>query len=219
MTPLSTPNLSVTEIYASVQGESTFAGSPCTFVRLSGCPLRCRWCDTSYSFHGGESLTILDVVAKVRELALPLVELTGGEPLAQEGAVPLLEELIAAGFKVLLETSGALPIAPVPPACHVIMDLKAPGSGMTDKNLWQNIDALAPHHEVKIVLANRGDFDWALDIIERYNLAARCQVLLSPAFGLLPPKTLVEWLLASKVPARLNLQIHKYIWSPRQKGV
>lgn len=211
--------LQITEIYASVQGESSYAGIPCTFVRLTGCPLRCRWCDTVYSFNGGKSYSIDDVVAEVTRLGMPLVELTGGEPLAQTAAAELVKALADQGQKVLIETGGSEPIAPVVEHAHIIMDIKCPGSRMEERNRWENIPLLKKTDEVKFVIADRQDFDWALAVIERYDLLNICQILFSPAFGLLKPKDLVEWMVALKLPVRLNLQQHKYIWSPTAKGV
>lgn len=211
--------LQVVEIYKSVQGESSFAGLPCTFIRLSGCPLRCRWCDTVYGFKPGRDWTLEKILQEVRQLNVPLVELTGGEPLAQRQAIELLQSLVDEGFQVLIETSGALSIAEVPKGVTVVMDLKCPGSEMSDRNLWSNLKYLKPSDEIKFVVANRSDFDWAADIIRERNLSNLCQVLISPAWGLVKPADLVGWILESQVKARLNLQLHKYIWSPRKKGV
>jgi len=210
--------LMITEIYASIQGESSFAGLPCTFVRLTGCPLRCRWCDTAYSFEGGKAMTFDEVLADVARQKIQLVELTGGEPLAQKGCTTLAHQLVEAGYKVLIETGGSEDVAPLDSRVHIIMDIKCPGSGMHERNLWSNLDALKPSDEIKFVLADRADYDWALDIIKNRNLE-RFKLLFSPAFGLLQPKTLAEWMVTDKVQARLNLQQHKYIWHPRAKGV
>jgi 7-carboxy-7-deazaguanine synthase len=210
--------LMITEIYASIQGESSFAGLPCTFVRLTGCPLRCRWCDTAYSFEGGKAMSFDEVLADVARQKIQLVELTGGEPLAQKGCTTLAHQLVEAGYKVLIETGGSEDVAPLDSRVHIIMDIKCPGSGMHERNLWSNLDALKPSDEIKFVLADRADYDWALDIIKNRNLE-RFKLLFSPAFGLLQPKTLAEWMVTDKVQARLNLQQHKYIWHPRAKGV
>jgi len=212
-------SLFVTEIYKSVQGESSFAGLPCSFIRLSGCPLRCRWCDTSYSFKEGNALLIGEILKKIKELQVPLVEITGGEPLAQENCSQLIDELLANNYQVLLETGGSLPIQSLPPKTHIIMDLKCPGSGMADKNLFENISFIKPTDEIKFVVASKSDFLWSKEIIAKYNLTEKAQLLFSPAWGLVKPQDLVEWLLESSLPARLNLQQHKYIWSPRKKGV
>ena len=213
------PNILIHEIYESIQGESSFAGLPCVFIRTTGCPLRCRWCDTVDAFEDGESIAIDEVVEKIHEYGPKLVELTGGEPLSQDAAIPLLQSLVQQNFTVLLETGGSEPIREVPPQVHVIMDIKCPGSNMHEKNLWENIAHLQPHHEVKFVIAGRDDFDWAVRVLKNYELADRCRVLFSPAFGLQKPDELVAWMLEGRVPARLNLQLHKYIWSPRKKGV
>ena len=214
-------NLKITEIYKSVQGESSFAGLPCTFVRLTGCPLRCRWCDTTYGFDGGKDWTISDVLGEVDALGVPLVELTGGEPLAQKSAAVLVQALHAGGYKVLIETSGSECIASVVDYAHIIMDLKCPGSRMESKNRYENLELLKSSDEIKFVIANRDDFDWAVDKINNFNLAKRFQCLISPAFGLVKPSDLVAWMMAEKalLEVRLNLQIHKFIWNPRAKGV
>ncbi len=213
------PTLRLTEIYASIQGESSFAGVPCTFIRLTGCPLRCRWCDTAYAFAGGEEWTLADIVTKVLALKVPLVELTGGEPLAQAAAPELVRLLQAEGLQVLIETSGAEDIAVLPASTHVIMDLKCPGSGMEERNLWRNLEHLKPSDEIKFVLAHRADYDWARAVIAREDLAERFQVLFSCAWGLLAPKDLAAWLVEDPVRCRMQLQQHKYIWGPRAKGV
>ncbi len=213
------PTLRLTEIYASIQGESSFAGVPCTFIRLTGCPLRCRWCDTAYAFAGGEEWTLADIVTKVLALKVPLVELTGGEPLAQVAAPELVRLLQAEGLQVLIETSGAEDIAVLPASTHVIMDLKCPGSGMEERNLWRNLEHLKPSDEIKFVLAHRADYDWARAVIAREDLAERFQVLFSCAWGLLAPKDLAAWLVEDPVRCRMQLQQHKYIWGPRAKGV
>lgn len=213
------PNLLITEIYASVQGESSFAGIPCTFVRLTGCPLRCRWCDTVYSFEGGKGLTLSEVVAEVERLGMPLVELTGGEPLAQKASSELVRALAERGHKVLIETGGSESVAEVVDHAHLIVDVKCPGSGMSDRNRWENLALLKPTDELKFVLANRDDFNWALACIREHKLTERFHVLLSCAFGLLQPKDLAAWMVEEKLSCRLNLQQHKYIWHPRAKGV
>jgi 7-carboxy-7-deazaguanine synthase len=212
-------HLQVTEIYASIQGESSYSGFPCTFIRLTGCPLRCRWCDTVYSFNGGKQMSIEQVVDDVQKLGINLVELTGGEPLAQALTIPLIAALEARGHKILIETSGSEPIEHLSAKTHIIMDLKPPGSGMADKNRWENLGHLKPTDEVKFVMANRDDYDWARKMISDNRLGERVQILYSCAFGLLQPKDLVDWLVADRLPGRMQLQIHKYIWHPRAKGV
>lgn len=212
-------NLHITEMFKSIQGESSWAGLPCSFVRLTGCPLRCRWCDSVYTFKGGKVYSIAEIMEQVAAFGLPLVEVTGGEPLAQENCIELLKELEKAGYTVLLETSGSISIAAVPESVHIILDIKCPGSTMEQHNRWENIELLKSKDEVKFVIADRRDFDWANEIIEKYQLNKRCTVLLSPAWGLLEPKKLVEWIQEKNLVCRLNLQQHKYIWGPRAKGV
>ena len=204
--------LRVSEIFASLQGESTTVGVPTVFVRLTGCPLRCRWCDTAYAFSGGERLTIDEILARVSDLGLPEVCVTGGEPLAQAACRELLATLADAGHRVSLETSGALSIAGLDPRVRCVMDLKAPGSGEADKNLWDNLDHLRPHDEVKFVLAGRADYDWAKDVLERHGLARRATVLFSPVTGELAPSTLADWIVADRLPVRFQLQLHKILW-------
>ena len=210
--------LRVSEVYASVQGESSFAGLPCVFIRLTGCNLRCRWCDSEYTFTGGEHRSIDSVVAQALSLNVPLVEVTGGEPLAQRQCIPLLERLLAAGAQVLLETSGSIDIAPVPEQVHVILDLKPPSSGEVDKNLWSNLALLRPHHELKSVIADRADYEWTKDVLNRYPMTVG-EVLLSPVWSELEPATLVQWMLEDGLKARLNLQQHKFIWPAAARGV
>ena len=204
--------LRVSEIFASLQGESTTVGVPTVFVRLTGCPLRCRWCDTTYAFRGGERLTIDEILARVSDLGLPEVCVTGGEPLAQAACRDLLTALADAGHRVSLETSGALSIAGLDPRVRCVMDLKAPGSGEADKNLWDNLDHLRPHDEVKFVLAGRADYDWAKDVLKRHDLARRATVLFSPVTGELAPSTLADWIVADRLPVRFQLQLHKILW-------
>lgn len=211
--------LTITEIYKSIQGESSFAGRPCTFIRLSGCPLRCRWCDTAYSFKGGKVQNFNEIIGEVKDLGAPLVELTGGEPLAQSGVEDLCRVLLDLGYQVLIETSGSEDIGRLPAETHVIMDIKCPGSGMQDRNDWENIAKLKLTDEIKFVIASREDFAWALQIVNKYHLQLVAQILFSPAFALVQPKDLVEWILESGINARLNMQLHKYIWHPRTKGV
>ncbi|MEM9191656.1 MAG: radical SAM protein [Myxococcota bacterium] len=210
----------VHEVYASIQGESSFAGLPCVFVRLSGCNLRCRWCDTPQAFTGGTRRRVSEVVAEALSYETPLVELTGGEPLLQPGALPLLRALCDAGRTVLLETSGERDIAPVDPRVHRIVDFKAPGSGESARNRWSNVDALTPTDEVKFVLADRADYEWARDLIRDKDLAKRAgTVLLSPVFGELDPPALVRWILDDQLPVRFQLQLHKHVWAPDAEGV
>ncbi len=211
--------LLVHEIYRSVQGESTFAGLPCVFVRLTGCPARCVWCDTPHAFTEGTPLPLADVVAQVLAFECPLVELTGGEPLAQAEALPLMTACADAGLTVLLETSGTVSVAGVDPRVHIIMDLKCPDSGEMENNLWSNLDLLKPTDQIKFVIASRSDFDWTIDVISRRRLDRRFIVLLGPVFGRISPLELATWLLDSKLHVRMQLQLHKHIWPPDARGV
>ena len=209
----------ITEIFHSIQGESSYVGQPCVFVRLTGCPLRCTWCDTDYAFYGGQERSIDDVLAQVLDYGCPLVEVTGGEPLVQPDCLPFITRLCDAGYRVLLETSGTVDIEPVDPRAHVILDVKCPGSGMTDRMHWPNLSRLAAKDEAKFVLADRADYDWAREILAQYGVTIRCPVLFSPVFGSLAVGTLADWILADKLPVRLQIQLHKYIWSPELRGV
>ena len=209
----------VTEIFHSIQGESTFVGQPCVFIRLTGCPLRCAWCDTEYAFYGGNEQSMEDILGKVESYGCRLVEITGGEPLAQSDAVPLITKLCEQGYDVLIETSGAIDTAAVDTRAHVILDVKCPGSGMSDWMHWPNLDRLSMKDEAKFVLADRADYEWARQVLERHELATRCTVLMSPVFGSLDPRQLAEWVLADRLPVRLQLQLHKLIWAPDMRGV
>lgn len=212
--------LTINEIYASIQGESTYAGRPCVFVRLTACDLRCSWCDTTYAFTEGGKRSLDDVVDAVMQLDCPLVEITGGEPLLQANVIPLMERLLAAGKTVLVETGGHRSIASVPAAVVKIVDVKCPGSGEAEKMHWANLDLLAPHDEVKFVIKDRADYEYAREVVRRYGLEARAAALLfSPVHGVLDPQQLSEWILADKLPVRLQLQLHKYIWEPTTRGV
>lgn len=209
----------VTEIFHSIQGESTFAGQPCVFVRLTGCPLRCTWCDTEYAFYGGSGQSIEQILAKVDSYGCRLVEVTGGEPLAQPESLTLITRLCERGFDVLIETSGAIDTAAVDARAHVILDVKCPGSGMSDRMHWPNLARLTGKDEVKFVLTDRSDYDWACHVLAQYELASRCPVLMSPVFGSLDVRQLAEWILADRLPVRLQLQLHKLIWTPDMRGV
>ncbi len=206
------PRLRVTEIFRSLQGESRSAGWPTTFVRLTGCPLRCGYCDTEYAFSGGEWMTLDEIVSAVRALPARHVTVTGGEPLAQKQCLPLLTQLADAGFSVSLETSGAIDVAGVDPRVSKVMDLKTPASGEEARNRYENIEHLNARDQVKFVVCDRGDYDWARDIMTRYDLGSRCEVLLSPVHGELAPADLAEWMLADGVDARFQLQLHKLLW-------
>jgi 7-carboxy-7-deazaguanine synthase len=212
--------LTINEIFHSIQGESTRAGQPCVFVRLTACDLRCSWCDTPYAFYEGTKRSLDDVIAEVERYGCPLVEITGGEPLLQEDVYPLMETLVASGHTVLLETGGHRPIDRVPPAVIRIIDVKCPGSGEADKNCWENLSQLRPSDEVKFVIADRADYDFARDVLTKYALPEKlAAVLFSPVHDVLDPRTLSEWMLADRVPARLQLQLHKIIWTPQTRGV
>ena len=208
----------ITEIFHSIQGESSHAGRPCVFVRLTGCNLRCRWCDSEYTFSGGERMPLDDIVAQVKSYGTRLVEITGGEPLAQPEAFDLIRRLCDDGFEVLIETSGSIDITPVDRRAKIILDVKCPGSGEAGKNRWENIGELRPHDEVKFVIADRADYDWARNVIAEKRLD-RWTVLLSPVWGEMDMKSLAEWMLADHVPARFQTQLHKHIWGPDVHGV
>jgi len=211
--------LRVNEIFHSIQGESTQAGEPCVFVRLTGCNLRCSWCDTAYAFHAGSEMSVEEVVARVRGYGCRLVEVTGGEPLLQREAVPLLEALLRAGHDVLLETGGSLPIDRVPRGVRRIVDVKCPGSGEQARNHWENLAELDAGDEVKFVLAGRADYDWAVREIRERGIGGRCPILFSPVHGRLDPAELAAWVLADRLPVRLQLQLHKILWPGVLRGV
>jgi 7-carboxy-7-deazaguanine synthase len=212
--------LVIHEIYASIQGESSFAGLPCTFVRTTGCNLRCSWCDTTQAFYGGTRMARSEVLERALATKTKLVELTGGEPLLQPGAFPLMRELCDAGRTVLVETSGEADVSGVDPRVHKIMDLKAPGSGESARNRWDNLAHIGPRDEIKFVLADRGDYEWMRDAIRTRDLPSRTPNLLaSTVFGRLAPRDLVGWVLADDLPVRVQLQMHKYIWAPETQGV
>jgi 7-carboxy-7-deazaguanine synthase len=212
--------LTINEIFYSIQGESTHAGERCVFVRLTACDLRCSWCDTAYAFHEGKKMSIDEVVDAVDRFGCDLVEVTGGEPLLQEDVYPLMDRLLTSGRTVMLETGGHRPIDRVPAPVVKIVDVKCPGSGEAGKNDWANLDRLAGHDQVKFVVKDRADYEFARSVIDRYGLAARvAAVLISPVHDVLDPKTLSEWMLADRLPARLQLQLHKFIWHPSTRGV
>jgi len=215
----SSERLRVNEIFHSVQGEGTRAGVRSVFVRLTGCHLRCAWCDTTYAFNEGEWLSVDDVLQRVRAFACPTVEVTGGEPLLQLGVYPLMSRLADEFATVLLETSGAVSIAEVDPRAVRIVDVKCPGSGEVERNHWPNIELLTPRDEVKFVLSDRGDYDWTRDVLRRYGLPARCPVIFSPVHGKLPPAELARWILDDRLDVRLGLQLHKLIWPAETRGV
>jgi len=218
--PDTTVMLTINEIFHSVQGESTFAGRPCVFVRLTACDLRCSWCDTSYAFYEGRKRSLDDVIGEVERYGCPLVEVTGGEPLLQEDVYALMQRLIDSGKTVLLETGGHRSTARVPAGVVTILDVKCPGSGEAGKNDWCNLDRLRAQDEVKFVIKDRIDYEFARDVIARHQLAGRAAAIhLSPVHGVLDPKTLSKWVLEDRLPVRVQLQLHKYIWGPDARGV
>ncbi|MFB3852581.1 MAG: radical SAM protein [Vicinamibacterales bacterium] len=211
--------LRINEIFLSIQGESTFAGWPCVIVRTTGCPLRCSWCDTKYAYDEGTDMPLAEVVERAVSFGVRHVEVTGGEPLAQPLVPALLRALCDKGKTVLLETSGAIDISSVDERVHVIMDIKCPDSGMTDRMRLENISLLKAKDEVKFVLASRGDYEFARRIVREYGLPERCTVLFSTSFDLMDRKSVVEWMLEDRLPVRFRLQMHKFIWAPDQRGV
>jgi 7-carboxy-7-deazaguanine synthase len=212
--------LTVNEIFHSIQGESTHAGERCVFVRLTACDLRCSWCDTPYAFYEGRKMSVDEVVAAVAQYDCPVVELTGGEPLLQRDAYDLMDRLLAAGKTIMIETGGHLSLERVPPDVIKVMDVKCPGSGEAHRMDWANLDRLAPHDEVKFVVKDRTDYEYARDVIRTRDLASHvAAVHLSPVHGVLAPRDLAEWILEDRLPARVQLQVHKYIWDAHTRGV
>jgi len=212
--------LTINEIFYSVQGESSYAGRPCVFVRLTACDLRCSWCDTAYAFHEGAKRSLDSVLAEVDAYSCPLVEVTGGEPLLQADVYPLMENLLARGRTVLLETGGHRSTARVPAGVVIILDVKCPGSGESEKNDWSNLERLQLHDEVKFVVKDRTDYEYAREIVARHDLPRRAAAIhFSPVHGLMDARTLSEWVLADNLPVRVQLQLHKYIWDPATRGV
>ena len=211
--------LKINEIYYSIQGESTKAGLPCVFIRLTFCNLRCTYCDTEYAFYEGKDYSIEEIIREIRGYNCPLIEITGGEPLFQEESLSLMKQLADSGYEVLLETGGSLPIKNVDPRVKIIMDLKTPSSGMMKKNIYENINYLKHDDEVKFVIGSREDYLWSKDIIEKYTLDKKAFVLFSVVFGKLLPVELVNWILEDKLNVRFQLQMHKFIWKSDQRGV
>jgi 7-carboxy-7-deazaguanine synthase len=212
--------LTVNEIFHSIQGESTHAGRPCVFVRLTACDLRCTWCDTTYAFHEGHKMSVGEVVDRVRSYGCDVVEITGGEPLLQKEVYPLMQRLLDDGRTVMIETGGHLSVDAVPDAVIRVIDVKCPGSGEADKNHWANLERLRPTDEIKFVIKDRADYEYARDVVIRHELAARCNaVLFSPVHGVQDAKSLAEWVLADRLPVRVQLQTHKFIWDPQTRGV
>jgi len=211
--------LTICEIFASIQGESTFAGLPCVMVRTTGCNLRCTYCDTKYAFDGGTELSIDEILTRVDSYGLALVEITGGEPLMQPAAFPLMCRLCDRGYTVLLETNGSLDITGVDQRVVRIVDIKTPSSGAGDADLWSNLEVLRLQDEIKFVLADRRDYEFAVDVMRKHELAKRSKVLMGVVFGTLEPATLAEWILADRLPVRMQIQLHKVIWEPSARGV
>ena len=212
-------SLKVNEIYYSIQGESTHVGRPCIFIRLTYCNLRCTYCDTEYAFYEGKDIEIPEIMAEIKQWNCNLVEVTGGEPLFQDECIDLLNELTNQNYEVLLETGGSLSISDVPIEIVKIVDFKCPSSGMEKKNLWSIVNDLQPHDEVKFVIGDREDFDWAKEMLNKYSLNKKCSILFSPTFGKIDPSLIVEWILEGDIPVRMQLQMHKHIWESDGKGV
>ncbi len=211
--------LKINEIYFSIQGESTKAGLPCVFVRLTYCNLRCTYCDTEYAFYDGKDYSVDEIINEVKKYKCRLVEITGGEPLVQPECLLLMKKLCDEDFEVLLETGGSLSIKDIDGRVKIIMDLKCPSSGMVKKNLYENINHIKPIDEIKFVIGTREDYEWTKEIINKYKLDEKCEILFSVVFGQLEPVTLVNWVLENKLNVRFQLQMHKFIWDPAAKGV
>ena len=211
--------IKINEIYLSVQGESSHTGLPCVFVRLTGCNLRCVWCDTAYAFDDGKTQSIDQTLKDIKSFGINLVEITGGEPLMQEGVYPLMEALLENGYKVMLETGGSVSLEKVPRDVIKILDLKCPGSGEDKKNDLDNLKILAPHDEVKFVILDRRDYEWSRDLIKKHKINETAPILFSPVYGKLELKEMVQWILEDRLPVRLQTQLHKVIWSKKTQGV
>jgi 7-carboxy-7-deazaguanine synthase len=212
--------LTVNEIFHSIQGESTHVGRPCVFVRLTACDLRCSWCDTPYAFHDGHKMSLDDIVGKVKTFDCPVVEITGGEPLLQKEVYPLMQRLLDDGLTVMIETGGHLSIEQVPEGVIRVMDIKCPGSGESHRVDWANLERLRPTDEVKFVIRDRADYEFAREVVTKHALTERtAAVLFSPVHGVMEPRPLAEWILADRLAVRLQLQAHKYIWDPATRGV
>ncbi len=209
----------ITEIFYSIQGESSFIGRPCVFIRTTGCNLRCVWCDTTYSFYGGEEIGLDDVMKKVESYGCKLAEITGGEPMLQKEIYELCDRLLAANYTVLMETGGSLDLSRLDSRLIKIVDIKCPGSGESERNYWPNLDILQPHDQIKFVIKDRTDYEWSLSVISHHRLDERFHLLFSPVFGEMDLRPLAEWMLADHVKAQLQIQLHKFIWSPTTRGV
>jgi 7-carboxy-7-deazaguanine synthase len=211
--------MKVCEIFTSIQGETSYAGMPCSFIRMTGCNLRCSYCDTQYAYDAGQEIPEGEIIDNIGKAGIPLVEVTGGEPLLQRGVYPLIEKLLSAGYTVLVETNGSQSIRDIDKRAVVILDIKTPGSGMDEEMEFSNLRELKITDEVKFVITDRSDYDWAREIIRSYGLSEKCRLLLSPAFGLVPPQELARWMIEDRAAARFNLQIHKYIYGSDKRGV
>lgn len=212
--------MKVCELFTSIQGESTYSGLPCVFVRLAGCNLRCSYCDTRYAYDGGFDMTVAEIVDKVKETGVPLVEVTGGEPLLQgDDTALLIRSLLEEGYKVLVETNGSRSVRDIDRRAVIVMDVKTPGSGMSGEMDFSNFRHIRPRDEIKFVICDRGDYDWSKSLISKHKLGGRCNLLFSPAFGKLPPRQLAEWVLHDGLDVRLNVQVQKYIFGPEERGV
>jgi 7-carboxy-7-deazaguanine synthase len=209
----------ITEIFYSIQGESSFIGRPCVFIRTTGCNLRCVWCDTAYSFYGGEEISLDDIMKKVASYGCQLVEITGGEPMLQKEIYELCDRLLAANHTVLIETGGSLDLSQLDPRVIKIVDLKCPGSGEAERNYWPNLEILQPRDQIKFVIKDRRDYEWTLEVIRKHCLEERFHLLFSPVFGEMDLRPLAEWMLADRVKAQLQVQLHKFIWPPEMRGV
>ena len=211
--------LKINEIYYSIQGESSYTGLPCIFIRLTYCNLRCSYCDSEYTFYEGKDMTINEILNDIKKYDCNLVEVTGGEPLLQKRCIDLLKELVNLNYKILLETSGSLTIKNVPKEVTNIIDFKCPSSKMEKKNLWKNIDYIKPSDEVKFIIENREDYEWSKNVIKKFNLTEKCNVLLSPSYMKIEPKKITKWILSDNLNVRFQIQLHKEIWDDKEKGV
>ena len=211
--------LKINEIYYSIQGESSYTGLPCIFIRLTYCNLRCSYCDSEYTFYEGKDMTINEILDDIKKYDCNLVEVTGGEPLLQKRCIDLLKELVNLNYKVLLETSGSLTIKNVPKEVTNIIDFKCPSSNMEKKNLWENIDYIKPLDEVKFIIENREDYEWSKSIIKKFNLTEKCNILLSPSYMKIEPKKITKWILSDNLNVRFQIQLHKEIWDDKERGV
>jgi len=211
--------LKINEIYYSVQGESSFSGLPCIFIRLTYCNLRCSYCDTEYAFYDGKDMTISQIIKKIESFNCDLIEITGGEPLLQNGCIELIEKLQSINKKILIETGGSLPIKNIPQKTHIILDLKCPSSNMEKKNYWDNINYLKPIDEVKFVIGDKNDYNWAKRKIKKYKLIDKCSVLMSPTYNKIEAKKITKWILKDNLDVRFQIQLHKIIWEDSEKGV